>query len=240
MTQASLKILYEDNHLLVVNKPVGLATQGVAEGAPSVLALAKEYLKKKFKKPGNVYLGVVSRLDSTVGGLLVFARTSKAADRLTKQFQSGEVDKTYWALVENNPPAAAGELSHWVLKNDRARHMEVVPPRARGAQHARLSYRVLGEQRKGTLVEVQLHTGRKHQIRLQLATIGSSVVGDRKYGGRKPFQENAIALHCVRLAIEHPTTKERLEFTSPPPATWGMTGVQGLLEGPQGPSRPAP
>src|SRR5438552_16362974 len=122
MRAARLEVLYEDNHLLVVNKPSGLATQGVVEGAASVITLAKEYLKRKYKKPGNVYMGVVSRLDSTVSGVLVLARTSKAADRLTKQFQRGEVEKIYWALVESaqgGPQPGEGELSHWVLKNDR-------------------------------------------------------------------------------------------------------------------------
>jgi 23S rRNA pseudouridine1911/1915/1917 synthase len=229
MPKAPLEVLYEDNHLLVVNKPAGLATQGVAEGAASVLTRAKEYLKQKYKKPGNVYLGVVSRLDSTVSGVLVLARTSKAADRLTKQFQSGEVEKVYWALIESaggGPQPAEGELSHWVLKNDRERRMEVVEPRSKGAQHARLGYRTLGKERLGTLVEVRLHTGRKHQIRLQLATIHCPIVGDRKYGSRKVFGEQAIALHCVRLAIEHPTTKERLEFMAPPPINWGIANRQ--------------
>jgi 23S rRNA pseudouridine1911/1915/1917 synthase len=219
---APLQVLYEDNHLLVVVKPAGLATQGVAEGVPSVLTLAKEYLKSKYRKPGNVFLGVVSRLDSTVGGALVLARTSKAADRLTKQFQAGAVEKVYWAIVERPPTPTQGELSHWLLKNDRERCMEVVPPRSRGAQHARLSYRTLGKERLGSLVEVRLHTGRKHQIRLQLATIHCPILGDRKYGGRKPFIAGAIALHCVGLALEHPTTKKRLEFHSPP-ASWGLT-----------------
>jgi 23S rRNA pseudouridine1911/1915/1917 synthase len=222
MPKPSLDVLFEDNHLLVVNKPAGLATQGVAEGTASVLTRAKEYLKKKYKKPGNVYLGVVSRLDSTVSGALVLARTSKAADRLTKQFQSGQVEKVYWALVERAPQPAEGELSHWLLKNDRQRKMEVKPPRTRGAQHARLSYRTLGEEKLGALVEVKLHTGRKHQIRLQLATIHCPVVGDRKYGSRKAFVAEAIALHCVRLAIEHPTTKQRIEVRSLPPQSWGL------------------
>ena len=160
MRKPILEVLHEDNHLLVVNKPAGLATQGVAEGTASVITRAKEYLKLKYKKPGNVYLGVVSRLDLTVSGVLVLARTSKAADRLTKQFQSGQVEKIYWALVEQPPQPAAGELSHWLLKNDRERRMEIVAPRSRGAQHARLSYRTLGKQQLGTLVEVRLHTGR--------------------------------------------------------------------------------
>src|SRR3954470_2181179 len=164
MPKPMLDVLYEETHLLVVNKPVGLATQGVAEGTPSVITRAKEYLKRKYKKPGEVFLGVVSRLDAAVGGVLVLARTSKAADRLTKQFQSGEVEKVYWALVERAPEPAEAELSHWVRKNDRAMRMESVPPRSRGAAHARLSYRVVGNERLGTLIEVRLHTGRKHQI----------------------------------------------------------------------------
>jgi 23S rRNA pseudouridine1911/1915/1917 synthase len=222
MTRATLEVLYEDNHLLVVNKPAGLATQGVVEGVESVLTRAKEYLKRKYKKPGNVYLGVVSRLDAAVSGALVLARTSKAADRLTKQFQSGQVEKVYWALVESAPQPAEGELSQWLVKNDKAQRMEIVPARARGAQQARLSYRTLGKERMGVLVEVWLHTGRKHQIRLQMAGIDCPIVGDRKYGGRKAFAPGGIALHCVRLAIEHPTTKERLVFTSGPPGAWGV------------------
>jgi 23S rRNA pseudouridine1911/1915/1917 synthase len=217
-----LVVLYEDNHLLVVNKPAGLATQGVAEGAPSAAKLAKEYLKRKYKKPGNVFVGVVSRLDSTVSGVLVLARTSKAADRLSQQFRSGTVEKTYWALVEQPPSPPAGELSHWVLKSDRDRRMNAVPPRTRGAQHAKLTYRMLEKKSRGTLIEIQLHTGRKHQIRLQLAEIDCPILGDRKYGSRKPFAANSIALHCVRLAIEHPTTKERLTFSAPPPPLWQL------------------
>ncbi len=222
MPKPSLEVLYEDNHLLVVNKPPGLATQGVIEGVPSVVTLAKEYLKRKYKKLGNVYLGIVSRLDSTVSGLLVLARTSKAADRLTKQFQSGAVEKTYWALVDSVPQPPSGELSHWLLKNDRQRRMEIVPPRTRSAQHARLKYRTLGKEKLGTLLEIRLLTGRKHQIRLQLSTIDCPILGDRKYGSRRPFAESAIALHCVRLALDHPTTHERKEFTCPPPAAWRL------------------
>jgi 23S rRNA pseudouridine1911/1915/1917 synthase len=226
MSKPSLEIIYEDNHLLVVNKPPGLATQGVIEGVPSVITLAKEYLKRKYKKPGNVYLGIVSRLDSTVSGLLVLARTSKAADRLTKQFQSGAVEKIYWALVDSahgGPQPPSGELSHWLLKNDRQRRMEVVPPRTRSAQHARLSYRTLGKEKLGTLIEVRLLTGRKHQIRLQLSAIDCPVLGDRKYGSRRPFAENTIALHCVRLALDHPTSQERKEFACPPPENWRLS-----------------
>jgi 23S rRNA pseudouridine1911/1915/1917 synthase len=223
MTKKRLEVIFEDNHLLVVNKPAGLATQGVTEGVASVVTLAKEYLRQKYSKPGNVYVGVVSRLDALVSGVLVLARTSKAADRLTKQFQSGAVEKTYWALVERPPSPAEGELADWVVKSERDQRMTIVPARTRGAQQARLSYRTLRPEKQGTLLEVQLHTGRKHQIRLQLASIGCPIVGDRKYGGRKAFLDGAIGLACVRLAIEHPTTKAALEFKAPVPVAWKIS-----------------
>jgi 23S rRNA pseudouridine1911/1915/1917 synthase len=215
-----LRILYEDNHLLVVDKPAGLATQGVAEGTPSVVTRAKAYLKQKHNKPGNVYLGVVSRLDAFASGVLVLARTSKAAARLTEQFCSRGVQKVYQALVERPPVPAAGELSHWLLKNDKERRIEVVPPRTKNAQHARLCYRTLGPHHRGTLVEVELHSGRKHQIRVQLAEIGCPIVGDRKYGSRRPLADLAIALHAVRLTLEHPTTGQPLTIESPLPRSW--------------------
>ena len=218
-----LDVLYEDNHLLVVNKPAGLPTQGVVEGTASVVTLAKAYLKQKYKKPGNVYLGVVSRLDASTSGVLVLARTSKSAARLAEQFRDRETEKTYWALVERPPQPPAGELAHWVLKNDRKLRMEVVPPRTRGAQHAKLTYQTLRTQQHAALVEVRLHTGRKHQIRLQLATIGCPILGDTKYGSRAKFAGPGIALHAARLAIEHPTTKARLEFRAPPPKAWKVT-----------------
>ena len=218
-----LEVIHEDNHLLVVNKPSGLATQGVIEGVESVVTLAKEYLKRRHQKPGNVYLGVVSRLDAPVSGLLVLARTSKAAARLNEQFKAGSVDKSYWALVEHLPDPPAGELSHWLLKNDKERRINVVPPRTRGAQHARLTYKLLGKRQLGALVEVALLTGRKHQIRVQLADIGCPILGDRKYGSRSAFTSGAaIALHCIRLALDHPTTKQRLEFQAPPPRNWKL------------------
>jgi 23S rRNA pseudouridine1911/1915/1917 synthase len=220
MPKPRLEILHEDNHLLVVNKPAGLPTQGVAEGEPSVVTAAKDYLKKKYAKPGNVYLGVVSRLDAAATGVLVLARTSKAAARLSEQFREGRAEKTYWALIERAPDPPAGELSHWLLKDERHRRMTVVPPRTRSAQHARLSYNTLRVVPGGALVEVRLDTGRKHQIRLQLATAFAPILGDRKYGGQQPFAEGAIALHAARLAVEHPTTHERLEFAAPVPSYW--------------------
>ena len=218
--QPPLVVLYEDNHLLVINKPAGLPTQGVAEGTPSAVTRAKTYLKQKYNKPGNVYLGVVSRLDAAVSGVLVLARTSKAAARLSEQFRDLSVRKVYHALVEQPPDPPAGELSHWLLKNEKLRRIEVVPPRTKGAQHARLSYRTLQTRAGRTLVEVELHTGRKHQIRVQLAAIGCPILGDRKYGSRQPFAGEAIALCAVRLMLNHPTNKSPLTIEAPPPPEW--------------------
>jgi 23S rRNA pseudouridine1911/1915/1917 synthase len=214
-----LDILYEDNHLLAVNKPAMLPTMGVAEDRPSLLALAKEYIRHKYGKPGEVYLGIVSRLDAPVTGVVLMARTSKAAARLTKLFRERDVEKTYWALVEGSVEPASGELVHHLRKDERHRQMHVTGANAVGAQRAELSYRVLRKDketgRQGdkeiTLLEIQLLTGRKHQIRVQLADAFGPVVGDRKYGSRREFP-SGIALHARRLVFEHPVRKTRLEI----------------------------
>jgi 23S rRNA pseudouridine1911/1915/1917 synthase len=212
-----LPVLYEDNHLLVVNKPAGLPTQGVVEGVASVVTAAKAYLKRKYDKPGNVYLGVVSRLDSSVSGVLVLARTSKAAARLNEQFRERTARKLYWAIVVSPPDPPSGELVDWVKKDERKQRMIIVPRHSIGAQRAKLSYRTIQEQAERCLVEVQLETGRKHQIRLQLAEAGCPILGDRKYGSRRAFP-GGIALHARELSIEHPTSKQSLRFEAPPPA----------------------
>lgn len=218
-----LEVLYEDNHLLVVNKPAGLPTQGAAEGEDSVVVRAKQYLKQKYVKPGGVYVGVVSRLDALVTGTLVLARTSKAAARLNEQFRERTVGKVYWAVVDGKPASPGGSLSHFVAKDDQQQRMIVVNPlqsAAAGAQSAILTYRVLtpiGSQR--TLLEVNLTTGRKHQIRVQMAHCGWPVVGDRKYGSRSHFS-TGIALHARRLEITHPTQGTALRFIAPLPGSW--------------------
>lgn len=214
-----LPVLYEDNHLLVVNKPAGLPTQGVVEGVASVVTAAKAYLKQKYKKPGNVYLGVVSRLDSSVSGVLVLARTSKAAARLNEQFRERTARKLYWAIVESPPDPASGELVDWVKKDEKKQRMGVVSRHTIGAQRAKLAYKIVQSKTGGCLVEVELETGRKHQIRLQLAAAGCPILGDRKYGSRIPFP-GGIALHARELTIEHPTTKQAMRFESPLPDTF--------------------
>lgn len=225
----SLDVLFEDNHLLVLNKPAGLATMGVAEDEPSLVTEAKAYIKAKYQKPGNVYLGVVSRLDSLASGAVVLARTSKAAARLTELFRSRAVAKTYWAVTGGQIVPASGALVDWVVKNESQQRMTVVEASRRGAQEARLTYRTLQQLRVGSLIEVDLETGRKHQIRLQLAERGFPIFGDRKYGSQATFcHGRAIALHSQRLAFKHPVREDELAFEVPPPAAWRELGFAGL------------
>jgi len=242
-----LDVLYEDNHLLAVNKSAMLPTMGVSEDRPSLLAVAKEYVRRKYNKPGNVYLGIVSRLDAPVTGVVLIARTSKAAGRLSEQFRERDVDKTYWAIVERRIEPTAGRLVDFLRKDERHRKMHVTRESAAGAQRAELTYCVLGADKetrrhgdKGTrlaeesfclpvslsprlndasLVEVQLLTGRKHQIRVQLSNAGFPVLGDRKYGSGRTFPVG-IALHSRKLSIVHPVSKMKLEIEAPLPACW--------------------
>ncbi len=225
MTAPPLAVLYEDNHLLALVTPAGLATMGVAEGTPTLLSLAKEYLKGRYHKPGNVYLGVVSRLDAPVTGVLLLARTSKAARRLTEQFRSRAVEKTYWAVVEGAVRPPMGAFVDWVRHDERHRRMHVAWQGMDGAQEARLVYRTLKPLEGVSLVEVELQTGRKHQIRLQFSAHGHPVVGDRKYGSRREFPAG-IALHARRLVVSHPTSGERLELVAPLPEAWNRLGVR--------------
>lgn len=224
-----LDVLYEDNHLLVVNKPAMLATMGVAEGEPSLLEVAKEYVRRKYNKPGNVFLGIVSRLDAPVTGVVLLTRTSKAAGRLSEQFRERVVEKVYWAVVEGHLEPRVGQLIDHLRKDERHRRMHICTRNTPGALLAELGYQVLEKIRshrdagQATFahLEVKPHTGRKHQIRVQLSHAGYPIVGDRKYGSRRPFP-TGIALHSRRLVVEHPVTKERLELEAPVPKAWGQ------------------
>lgn len=220
-----LDVLYEDNHLLVVAKPAGLATVGVADDEPSLAKQAKQYLKHKYSKPGNVFLGVVSRLDLLVTGIVVFARTSKAAARLSEQFRSRKVKKQYLAIVAGVPPTVEQTLTNWVLKNDARHRMEVVPASTPQATHAELRYQLLQSQQASSLVSVELITGRKHQIRLQLSHAGYPILGDTKYGSQQSFSPG-IALHAWQLQFDHPTRNERIRLELPPPASWLKSGFR--------------
>lgn len=218
-------VLYEDNHLLVIDKPAGVATMGVAEHVPSVLSMAKGYLREKYDKPGNVYLGIVSRLDAPVTGVLLLARTSKAAARLTEQFRKRDVKKLYWALVEGAVEARQGELHDWVRKDERHRRMHIASENTPGAKEARSTFRVLQAHKGLTLVEVEIQTGRKHQIRLQWSHQGHPVVGDRKYGAQRPFPKG-IALHSQFVEFMHPVRREKVACTAPLPPSWAEIGPQ--------------
>lgn len=217
-----LQVLFEDNHLLVINKPSGLATMG-SETGPTLHSLGCSYLKKKYHKPGNVYLGVVSRLDAMTSGVIVFARTSKAATRLNQQFsgtQKKVANKVYLALVKGNLPV--GTTAHWsdhVYKDDAAHRMKASPQRHAGTKEASLSWTSLHSHGAWSLVAVKIHTGRKHQIRLQFSLRDHAVLGDRKYDCTKPFSQG-IALHSWSLTIDHPTQKDSMTFHAPPPDNW--------------------
>lgn len=219
----SLKILYEDNHLLTLVKPTGLATMGLPEGEETLLTQAKRYIKEKYDKPGEVYLGVVSRLDVPVSGVVLFARTSKAAARLNEQFRTHSVEKIYAALVEGSIYPLEKECIGRIREDER--HRKVWLTRDEQGKEARLHYRKLRQVGANSLVEIRLETGRKHQIRIQLADCGFPILGDRKYGAKTVFP-GGIALHAQRLAVDHPTTGQRMEWTAPFPTTWKKFGVE--------------
>ncbi len=215
---AELQVLYEDNHLLVLDKPAGVATMGTAVGEPTLARDAAEYLKKKYQKPGNVFVGVVSRLDSLVSGVIVFARTSKAASRLSEQIRSQTPRKRYLAMVEGEMQTPVGKwitLSDYLVKNEAAHRMQIAVASNNNAQLAQLRYRPLATSLTTSLVEVELCTGRKHQIRVQLSALGHPVVGDAKYEARRRFSPG-IALHSFRLTLAHPTQHKEMSFESWP------------------------
>lgn len=220
-----LDVLYEDNHLLALNKPAGWPTTHFDGSEETVDRLAKAYLKEKYAKPGNVFLGVVHRLDKPVSGALVFARTSKAAARLSEQFREGGVEKVYWAVVEVKPTdrdpwvTGSGSLDDWLLHDDADQRVKVVPAETPGAKPARLLWTVLG--RHGGLVRLELrpHTGRKHQLRVQLANRGFPIYGDAKYSSPHRLG-NAIALHARSLTVLHPTKGDPLTLTAEVPKHW--------------------
>ncbi|MDA8746250.1 RluA family pseudouridine synthase [Rubripirellula amarantea] len=226
MTNPNLDVIFEDNHLLVVNKPTGIATMGADDG-PTLHSIAVEYVRKKYNKPGRVFLGIVSRLDTVTSGVLVLPRTSKSASRLTPQFQptakgSGKsAVKVYLAVVSGYLDQPSGTFTDFVAKDDRAKRMRIVGPGHPEASEAKLAYQVIAEHENGSIVAVRLLTGRKHQIRVQFADRGYPILGDQKYGSAVAFP-SGIALHSWKLQIEHPTLKIPMEFGSKVPSSWNM------------------
>lgn len=214
-----LHVLYEDNHLLVIDKPAGLASQGAAEDEESAVTLVRDYLKQKYDKPGNVFVGVVSRLDLPTTGALLFARTSKAAARLSEAFRTHAVKKTYWAILEGKVSPREGELSHWLCEDAARRSSRICDEKSPGAKLARLKYRTLFAGAGWTVVEIELLTGRKHQIRVQFADLGHPVLGDGKFGATVDFSPG-IALHARRIEFEHPVRKEPVIVEAPVGRAW--------------------
>lgn len=213
---AGVQILHCDNHLLVVYKPGGLPVQADATGDPDLLTLAKAWIAREFHKPGAVWLGLVHRLDRPARGVVVLARTSKAAARLSEQFRQRTTAKTYRVVVHGRPPHTAGTLHDWLESDDKGSRRV-----AEGhGREASLEYRTVATHAGLTLLEVDLHSGRKHQIRVQLAGIGCPVLGDLRYGAAAPLPDRNIALLAYRLQLQHPTTGQRLTFTAPEPPGW--------------------
>jgi len=220
-----LKILYEDNHIIVTEKPPNIPSQADKTEDIDMLTIIKQYLKEKYNKPGNVYLGLVHRLDRPVGGVMVFAKTSKAAARLSEQVRNKEFKKEYLAIVDGKLENTMGTLENYLLKNEKTNTSKVVKEGTKNSKYAKLDYEVLkyNKEINLSLLKILLHTGRHHQIRLQLSNFGHSICGDQKYGTRGRGKQ--ISLWAYRLTIQHPVTKEQMTFKDLPEETgpWVIT-----------------
>lgn len=216
-TKDNLQILHEDNHIIVVNKRVGDIVQGDKTGDKPLSDVVKEYIKDKYNKPGDVFLGVVHRLDRPTTGIVVFARTSKALTRLNDLFKNRETQKTYWAVVKNKPPKSEDSLVHFLKRNEKNNtskaHINEVPD----SKKASLDYKIIATLNNYFGLEINLHTGRHHQIRAQLSAIGCPIKGDLKYGFDRSNPDGGIHLHARKLKFIHPVTKEPIEIIAPVP-----------------------
>lgn len=213
---SDLSVIYEDNHILVVNKAAGLLVQGDQTGDESLVDIAKRYIKDKYQKPGNVFLGLAHRLDRPTTGVIVLARTSKALTRLNQQFKDRLTKKVYRAVVSGSPEPKA-RLEHFLRKNSSQNKSFHYPKNTLNTKHAILRYRYIEQLRSYHVLEIELETGRHHQIRVQLAAVGLHIKGDLKYGAKRPNQNGSIHLHAQSLALAHPTTKEEMKFIAPYP-----------------------
>lgn len=216
-TPQNLQILYEDNHLIAVNKRPGDIVQGDKTGDMPLSEIVKQYIKEKYNKPGNVYLGVAHRLDRPTSGIVVFAKSSKALPRLNKLFAEKEAKKTYWAVVKNMPPKTRDTLTHWLKRNTKQNKSYANIKEVPDSKKAVLDYEIIKKLDNYFLLEIDLKTGRHHQIRAQLTAIGCPVKGDLKYGFDRSNKDASIHLHARKLMFIHPVKKEKLEFIAPPP-----------------------
>ena len=212
-----MTVVYEDNHIIVVNKTASEIVQGDKTGDTPLSETVKEYLKVKYNKPGNVFCGVTHRLDRPVSGLVVFAKTSKALARLNDMFRLGEVKKTYWAIVKEHPKELEGELTHWMVRNEKQNKSYAYDTEKPNSKKAILRYKLIGHSQNYHLLEVDLQTGRHHQIRCQLAKMGCPIKGDLKYGSPRSNPDGSICLHARRVTFVHPVSKEVIDITAPLP-----------------------
>lgn len=212
-----MTVIYEDNHIIIVNKTSSEIVQGDKTGDTPLSEIVKQYLKEKYNKPGNVFIGVVHRLDRPVSGIVLFAKTSKALPRLNEMFKNGEVKKTYWAIVKNCPAELEGELVHYLLRNEKQNKSYAYDKEVKDSKKAILDYKLIGRSQNYYLLEVNLQTGRHHQIRCQLAKIGCPIKGDLKYGSPRSNPDGSICLHSRRVSFIHPVSKELIELEAPVP-----------------------
>jgi 23S rRNA pseudouridine1911/1915/1917 synthase len=210
-------VIYEDNHLVIVNKKAGILVHGDRTGDKTLEEYVKEYLKEKYNKPGDVFLGTVHRLDRPVSGLVIFARTSKGLERMNEIFRKRHIQKTYWAITRRKPKEKRGRLVHWLIKNQENNTVKAFDQEVEGSQKAELDYRYIGSLNKFHLIEVEPITGRPHQIRVQLASMGCPIRGDIKYGYDRPNPDKSINLHARRVFFTHPIKKEPLLCKAPLP-----------------------
>ena len=216
-TPTNLQVIYEDNHLIVINKRAGDIVQGDKTGDAPLSDVVKQYIAKKYNKPGAVFLGVVHRLDRPTSGIVVFARTSKALTRLNKLFSERKTQKTYWALVKKHPSPEKATLTHYLKRNTKQNKSYAFAKAAPDSKEASLTYRVIKKLKTFTLLGIDLHTGRHHQIRSQLTAIGSPIRGDLKYGFDRSNKDGSISLHARKLTFIHPVQKEEITFVAPVP-----------------------
>ena len=212
-----MTVLYEDNHIIIVNKTASEIVQGDKTGDTPLSETVKQYLKEKYQKPGNVFIGVTHRLDRPVSGLVVFAKTSKALSRLNEMFKNSEVKKTYWAVVKNLPPKEEGELVHYLVRNEKQNKSYAYDTEKPNSKKAVLHYRLIGRSQNYYLLEVDLKTGRHHQIRCQLAKMGCPIKGDLKYGSPRSNPDGSICLHARSVRFVHPVSKEVIAVEAPVP-----------------------
>jgi 23S rRNA pseudouridine1911/1915/1917 synthase len=214
-----LDVVYEDNHLLIINKPSGILVQGDSTHDKPLVEYGKDYIKEKYNKPGSVFLGVVHRIDRPVSGLVVFARTSKALERMNRLFHDKKVQKTYWAIAKQKTRPEVGKMVNWLIKDTSKNVTKAYDEEVDGAKRAELNYRYLGTLNRHHLIEVKPITGRPHQIRVQLATAGSPIRGDIKYGFKQPNTDASIHLHARKLYFNHPIKNEPIDLVASLPET---------------------